>query len=141
MVTALPLFYSTTYAQMAVLCFVQLLEVIRVWTVWPFLSKRRNWLKLSLEISLFLFFLINLVQINLLQTIMSGDAGILEKTTAVFYNLGWVGFACCCYFNLSFVGIGIYDLCVGLKDSNRSKMDKARKKYYFHKIRDYESEN
>lgn len=72
---------------------------------------------------------------------MIGDASVLEKTTAVFYSLGWTGFACCCYFNLSFICIGIYDMCIGLKVTNRAKMDNARKKYYFHKIRDYEKEN
>lgn len=126
---------------MAILSFVQLMEIVRMWNTWPYVSKGRNYIRLSLELSLFFFFIINLIQINLLETIMVGDASVLEKTTAVFYSLGWTGFACCCYFNLAFVGIGIYDMCVGLRVTNRAKMDNARKKYYFHKIRDYEKEN
>jgi hypothetical protein len=32
-------------------------------------------------------------------------------------------------------------MCAGLKVSNRAKMDEARKKFYFQKIREYEKEN
>ena len=48
MMICLPLFYSTTYAQMTILFIVQLLELFRFWKVWPFLSTRRNYLRLSL---------------------------------------------------------------------------------------------
>jgi hypothetical protein len=68
---------------------------------------------------------------------MSTDAAGLESTTKSFYGLGWAGFAACMYFNLSFVCINIYDLCVGLRVSNRVKMDDARKRYYYNKIRGY----
>lgn len=96
---------------------------------------------MTLELSLFLFFLINLIQINLLQTIMEGDASALENATTVFYGLGWAGFAFCSYFNLTYVCVGIYDLCVGLRVTNRTKMDNARKKYYYSKIKEYEKDN
>jgi hypothetical protein len=47
----------------------------------------------------------------------------------------------CLYFNISFISINVYDLCVGLRVSNRVKMDEARKRYYYLKIRDYEKDN
>jgi hypothetical protein len=62
---------------------------------------------------------------------MSSDSNTLESTTAIFYGIGWAGFAFCFYFNITFVAIGIYDMCVGLKESNRVMMEKARKRYYF----------
>ena len=34
-----------------------------------------------------------------------------------------------------FVIFAVYDLCVGLRVSNRAKMDNARKKYYYDKIK------
>jgi hypothetical protein len=68
---------------------------------------------------------------------MSSDGDTLAESTKIFYGLGWAAFAACMYFNLSFVCINIYDLCVGLRVSNRAQMDQARKKYYYHKIRDY----
>lgn len=134
---SLPLFYSVVYAQMAILFVLQLMELIRFYKTWPFVSAKRNYYRLSLEIALLLFFLVNLIQINILQTIMSSDEAGLETSTKIFYSLGWAGFAFCFYFNISFVCINIYDLCVGLKVSNRYKMDEARKRYYFEKIRDY----
>ncbi len=61
---------------------------------------------------------------------MTSDENGLGAATKLFYGIGWTGFACCMYFNLGHVSIGIFDFCVGLKLSNRAKMDKARKKYY-----------
>ena len=58
-----------------------------------------------------------------------------------FYNLGWFALACCFYFNISFIAVGCYDLCVGVTVSNREKMDNARKKYYYNKIQAYEKDN
>ena len=55
----------------------------------------------------------------------------MDGTIRFFHALGWTGFISVFYFNMTFVIIVIYDLCVGLKASNRSKMDYARKKYYF----------
>lgn len=69
---------------------------------------------------------------------MSSDASTLGDTINVFYNIGWAGFGLCFYFNVSFVVIGIYDLCVGLQTSNREKMDDNRKKYYYNKIKEFE---
>lgn len=60
---------------------------------------------------------------------------------SMFYGFGWAGFFLCFYFNLSYVVIGIYDFCVGLRTSNREKMDEARKKYYYLKIKEYEKGN
>jgi hypothetical protein len=88
-----------------------------------------------LEVSLALFFLINLVQVYLLQVIQSSNISDMGTTISVFYGMGWAGFVFCFYFNLSHVVIGVYDLCVGVKVSNRAKMDEARKKYYYSKIR------
>jgi len=48
MMISLPLFYDTAYAQMGVLSFVQLLEIIRFSKTWPFASKKRNYFRLSL---------------------------------------------------------------------------------------------
>ncbi len=72
---------------------------------------------------------------------MKASTTELEQLTKVFYGLGWAGFAMCLYFNISFITINIYDLCVGLRVSNRVKMDEARKRYYYMKIRDYEKDN
>lgn len=138
MMISLPLFYSTFYAQMSILASVQFIELLRFWYTWPFMSKKRNYFRLSLEISLLLFFIINIIQIYLLNTIMSSDASTLGDTINVFYNIGWAGFGLCFYFNVSFVVIGIYDLCVGLQTSNREKMDDNRKKYYYNKIKEFE---
>lgn len=53
----------------------------------------------------------------------------------MFYGIGWAGFVFCFYFNIMFVIFGVYDLCIGLRVSNREKMDNARKKYYYDKIK------
>lgn len=37
--------------------------------------------------------------------------------------------------------MGVYDLCIGLRVTNRAKMDNARKKYYYSKIKEYEKDN
>lgn len=63
MMISLPLFYSVTYAQMGVLAFLQVIELIRFWKTWPFASNKRNLFRLSLEFSLLVFFLMNLIQI------------------------------------------------------------------------------
>jgi len=68
---------------------------------------------------------------------MSADTDALSKLTKIFYSLGWAGFALCFYFNISHVLICVYDLCIGLRQSNRSKMDQIRKKYYYNKIQDF----
>jgi hypothetical protein len=141
MIISLPLFYSVLYAQMSVLFVLQLIEIVRFWFTWPFVSNKRNCFRLSLELALLLFFLINLIQISALQTIMSSDASGLEGVTKLFYGLGWAGFAACFYFNISFICTGLYDFCVGLRVSNRAKMDEVRKRYYFSKIREYEKDN
>lgn len=138
---SLPLFYNAEYAQMAILFTIQFFEALRVWYVWPFQSKRRNWLRFSLELALLFFFLVNLIQISLLKTIMSADAATLGDVIVVFYGLGWAGFAACFYFNFTHIIIGIYDFCVGMKVTNRAKMDYARKNYYYNKIKDYEKGN
>lgn len=67
MIITLPLFYSSSYAQMGILFFIQTLEIIRMWVVWPFISTRRNWLRFSLDLALGLFFLCNIVQVGLLK--------------------------------------------------------------------------
>jgi hypothetical protein len=119
MMISLPLFYNTTYAQMAILLALQLVEALRVWYTWPFVSKKRNWLRFSLEVALALFFLVCLIQVKLLTDIQAGNYDVIS----IFYGLGWVGFVSCFYFNLTFVAMGTYDLCVGLKVTNRAKMD------------------
>lgn len=137
MIITLPLFYSVLYAQVGILMFLQLLEVVRVWIVWPFVSSFRNYFRLSLDIALFFFFMINTIQISVLQNIMTSDTNGLESLTRLFYGMGWAGFVFCMYFNLGHICIGVYDLCTGLKISNRAKMDNARKKFYFSKINEY----
>ena len=84
-----------------------------------------------------LFFLVGLIQIKLINDIQSGDINQMDGTIKLFHGLGWVGFVLIFYFNLMFVIIISYDLCVGCRESNRSKMDRARTKYYFDKIQDY----
>ncbi len=85
--------------------------------------------------------MINLIQISVLNNIMTSDTEGLQALTKVFYGIGWTGFAFCMYFNFGHICIGIYDLCTGLKLSNRAKMDNARKKYYCLKINEYEKDN
>ena len=131
MMVALPLFYSATYAQMGTLFAIQMLEVLRVWFVWPFVSRVRNWLRLSLEIALALFFLVNIVQISLIEKIQGDDISKMGSTISLFYGLGWTGFLLCFYFNFAHVAIGVYDFLVGLNVSTRAKMDNARRKYYY----------
>ena len=58
----------------------------------------------------------------------------MGKTISALNGLGWVGFACCCYYNLMFIAIGVYDFCFGLRVSNLQKMENARRKFYNHKI-------
>jgi hypothetical protein len=48
MMISLPLFYSVVYAQMGVLLFIQIVELGRFWKTWPFQSKSRNYIRLSL---------------------------------------------------------------------------------------------
>ena len=72
---------------------------------------------------------------------MKSDSESLGNSVQMFYGIGWAGFIFCFYFNISHVLISIYDLCVSLKVSNREKMDDARKKYYYAKIKDYEKDN
>lgn len=48
MMISLPLFYSVTYAQMGVLLFIQIIELVRFWKTWPFTSDKRNYFRLSL---------------------------------------------------------------------------------------------
>ena len=110
---------------------------MRVWAVWPFVSNKRNWIRLSLEAALALFFLVGLIQIKLMNDIQSGDINQMDGTIKLFHGLGWFGFVLIFYFNLMFVIIISYDLCVGCRESNRRKMDHARTKYYFDKIQDY----
>jgi hypothetical protein len=119
MIISMPLFYNTPYAQMGILFIIQFFEILRFWFVWPFVSKRRNYIRLSLEISLLLFFLVNLIQITLLQQIMESDTSSMGDKIALFYGLGWAGFASCFYFNVTHIVIGLYDFCVGLKATNR----------------------
>jgi hypothetical protein len=141
MMVSLPLFYNTEYAQMSILFTIQFMEIVRVWNVWPFQSKRRNWLRFSLEFALLFFFLVNLIQITLLKEIMTSSASALGSVIVIFYGLGWAGVAACFYFNFAYIITGIYDFCVGIKVSNRAKMDYARKSYYYNKIKDYEKDN
>ena len=77
----------------------------------------------------------NIIQISLLNTIQSGDINQLSGVISMFYGVGWAGFVFCFYFNIMFVIFGVYDLCIGLRVSNREKMDNARKKYYYDKIK------
>jgi len=72
---------------------------------------------------------------------MKSDIQSIGNSVLFFYGIGWAGFILCFYFNISHVLISIYDLCVSLKISNREKIDKIRKKYYFKKIKDYEKDN
>ena len=74
MMISLPLFYSVNYAQMSVLFTLQCIEIIRLWKTWPYVSAKRNYFRLSLELALLFFFLVNLIQISVLKTIMSSDA-------------------------------------------------------------------
>jgi hypothetical protein len=141
MVICLPLFYSVNYGQMTVLMLLQVFEILRVWVVWPFVSRRRNWIRLSLDFSLAMFFLMNLIQNTLLNTIMNGDINEMGSTITKFYGMGWAGFFLCFYFNITYIVIGVYDFCAGLRLSNREKMDAARRKYYHDKISEYENGN
>ena len=137
MIIVLPLFYEEPYAQMGLLLLVELFEVVRVWVVWPFLSAKRNWLRLSLDVALALFFLVHLIQIKLVNDIQSGDINQMELTVRAFQGLGWFGFVLVFYFNIAFIVMVVYSFCVGLRVSNRKLMDEARKTYYFDKIKDY----
>lgn len=92
-------------------------------------------MRISLELALFLFFLVNIVQIKLLQEIQTGDINAMGDTITMFYGFGWSGFVLCFYFNIVYVITSIYDLCVGIKISNRTKMDNARKHYFYGKIK------
>lgn len=67
MIITLPLFYSSSFAQLTILLLIQVLELIRVWVVWPFLSRRRNFFRFSLDLALAFFFLCNIIQIKLVQ--------------------------------------------------------------------------
>ena len=79
MIICLPLFYDAQYAQMGVLLFIQLLELVRMWKIWPFVSKARNWLRFSLEAALALFFLVNLIQIPLLNALQTNDMAQMDS--------------------------------------------------------------
>ena len=83
----------------------------------------------------------SVIQIKLINDIQKGDISQMDGTVRLFHGLGWTGFISVFYFNLFYVVIVIYDLCMGLKISNRQKMDYARKKYYFQKIEEYEKDN
>lgn len=77
MMVSLPLFYGTQYAQIGVLMALQLFEIIRFVSIWPFKSKARNWIRLGLECLLMLFFISVLVQTFEMNVIMINDANTL----------------------------------------------------------------
>lgn len=62
MMVSLPIFYSTRNAQIGVLMAIQLFEIIRFIVVWPFKSKVRNIIRLSLECCLMIFFMTIIIQ-------------------------------------------------------------------------------
>jgi len=78
-----------------------------------------------------MFFLANIIQIGLVDQIKSGNINDMGSTIAFFYGIGWAAFLLCFYFNLTYVGIGIYDFITGLRSTSRAKMDEARKTYYY----------
>ena len=83
--------------------------------VWPFVSAKRNWLRFSLEVALALYFLINIIQIKLIDDIQKGDISQMDGTINLFHGLGWTGFLLIFYFNIMFVIFVLYDFCVGMK--------------------------
>lgn len=62
MMISLPLFYAIPHAQMSMLVFIELLEIVRLLIVWPFASKLRNIFKLSMELIILTYFICGLVQ-------------------------------------------------------------------------------
>ena len=58
MIISLPLFYEVKHAQPLVLALIQLMEIARFTATWPFHATWRNRVRLALEITLFLFFLV-----------------------------------------------------------------------------------
>jgi len=75
---------------------------------------------------LLLFFVINVVQIKLLELISGSDPTTIGDLVNVFYGVGWAGFILCFYFNIGFLITGIYDFCFNLKATNRELMDQIR---------------
>jgi hypothetical protein len=65
----------------------------------------------------------------------------MGEVISLYYGLGWLGFCLCFYFNLAHLFICIYDFITGLRSSSRAKMDIARQKYYYSKIKEYEKDN
>lgn len=62
MIIAMPLFYQTGHAQMAVLIVLQALEIVRFCLTRPFTSRSRNIIRLILELVLLMFFISSLSQ-------------------------------------------------------------------------------
>jgi hypothetical protein len=62
MMIVLPLFYKIQNMQIYFLIGIQILEIVRFIAVWPYLSKIRNFFRLSLEFFLLFFFVSILIQ-------------------------------------------------------------------------------
>ena len=110
---SLPLFYSTQYAQMAVLMVIQVMEIARVLYMKPFYTPWRNNIRIALDFILFLFFFCNIYQSTLVKKIMLNDPETISQTVGMFYGIGWAGVAFCFIFNISHILLSLYDLYRG----------------------------
>lgn len=138
MMVALPIFYSTKGAQVTILIAIQLMEITRFLVIWPFHSKTRNYIRLALELCLFLFFTSILIQALKLPDIMSGDQILIVPAVNIYYAIGWLGFTMAFVFNIAHIAILVYDTVLGCRKSNRELMDEARKFFYMEKLKQYE---
>lgn len=120
---ALPIFYSTKYAQVSILILIQAMEIIRFLVIWPFHKKIRNYIRLGLELCLLLFFVSILIQALNLPDIMSGDQMLIPHAVNIYYAIGWVGFVMCFIFNIGHIAIWVYDAVLGCRKTNRDLMD------------------
>lgn len=85
-----------------------------------------------------MFFVCVLIQGFLVQEIMRNNESTLMYSIQMFYRFGWVGFVMVFFFNFGFIGLYIYDTIRGCRMSNVEMMDKARRIYYYDKLKSYE---
>jgi hypothetical protein len=76
---------------------------------------------------LLIFFLTIAAQQYLIGEVVTFDpntqAAQLQTYIKLFYDIGWVSFVLVFVFNIGFLAIFIFDLCLGCKKSNRELMD------------------
>lgn len=85
-----------------------------------------------------MYFICVFIQGFVIKEIMLNNPDTLKYSIQLFYRFGWIGFGMVFLFNGGFIALLIYDTVIGCRKSNREMMDKARRTYYYNKLKSYE---